>query len=70
MIPLIETQLPRPAESCVPSAYADPASGVIVGATVFATASPQFGCEAPEASASRRVLESLGVIAKRLPETA
>jgi|SRR6266508_592236 len=69
-MPLIEIQLPVLEESWVPSAYAPPASGVIVGGTVFATASPQSGFEAPEASASGRVLEPVAVMALRLPPTA
>jgi len=43
---------------------------VIVGATVFATARPQFGCEAPVASASTRVVEPFGVTAESVPLTA
>ncbi len=67
MIALIDVQLPRLAESCVPSARGAPGCGVIVGATVFATASPQFGCDALAASTSSLVLEPFGVIADSGP---
>jgi hypothetical protein len=60
---LIEIQLPLPADSSIPSTSA--AAGVITGATVFATASPQLGCDAPGEFRTTRSLPVLGEMAAR-----
>ena len=60
---LTQIQLPLPAERSVPSTNGP--GGVIAGATVFATAGPQAGSEAPGEFRTTRSVPLLGATAAR-----